>query len=47
MLDAKNTFLINISVSNKTKDRFYSQSVPEIEDVSDFKIIFIIFCKIY
>jgi len=34
MLDAKNTYLIGITVSNKAKDKFYEESVPAIEDVS-------------
>jgi hypothetical protein len=34
MLDAKNTYLIGITMSNKAKDKFYEESVPAIEDVS-------------
>ncbi|KAF9519700.1 hypothetical protein BS47DRAFT_1324420 [Hydnum rufescens UP504] len=32
MLDRKNTYLVAISVSNKVKDLFYSESVPTVED---------------
>jgi hypothetical protein len=34
MLDAKNTYLIGIAMSNTAKDKFYDESVPAIEDVS-------------
>lgn len=36
MFNAKNTYLISVSVANKVKDQFYSVNVPEIEDVRSF-----------
>lgn len=34
MMDAKNSYLIGIAMSNKGKDKFYDESVPAVEDVS-------------
>ena len=34
MFNRKNTYLVSISVSNRIKELFYKESVPEVEDVS-------------
>ena len=33
MLNGKNTYLIQISVSNKAKQKFYREDLPAVQDV--------------
>lgn len=34
MLTIQNTYLININITNKLKEKFYHEYVPELLDVS-------------